>query len=302
MAPQLLLSSFVVLALIGTGWSYLRGWQRLRLVLPGLANLPRLFAFALAVLFVSLALIWPLHELSRYFLLARTFEKVSLVMLAAPLFWLSCAFHVIVWGLPSSLRRRTARFWFRTRPFTQKLRMIFQPGLVWFIFLASFLFWHDNIFVSLSMPNPFLRSVAPLWLFTAALLFWWQVVGTGPRRYTTRSPWVRLGCLLSVEVPNVTTGMFIAFHQHGIYDYYIALRNAEPQRFLDSLTIIEDQGFSGALNWVFGSLVYFGSFVLVLNSVWRSVANSSQPQPPLNWDADEKFIMPGLEGRLKERR
>lgn len=301
MTDQLLLSSIVLLTLLGSGWSYLRGWRRLRIVLPGLATLPRLLAFGMAAVFVFLALVWPLHELSRSFLLARTFEKVLLAMLAAPLFWLSAAFHIVAWSLPTSLRRQTARFWFRSHSASAPMKVFFQPGLIWFLFLASFLTWHDSIFVSLAMPNPVLRTLAPLWLFAAALLYWWQVVGTGPRRYTTRSPWVRLGCLLSVEVPNVATGMYIAFHEHGIYDYYIAMRDLHPDYFLNTITMVEDQTFSGALNWVFGSMVYFGSFILVLNSIWRSVANSSQPQPPLNWDADEKFIMPGLEGRLKER-
>lgn len=268
--------------------------------MPTLATRLRLMAFAVAMLAVVLALIAPMHPLSSYFLIARTFENVLLVMIAAPFFWLSAAFHISVWGLPTRFRNRFARTWFRSHRLTARLRSLLQPGLVWFLFLATFLMWHDHTFVEFTMPSPILRILAPLWLFVTGLLFWWQIIGTGPRRYTTGSALVRLGCLLAVEVPNVATGMYIAFHQHSIYDYYEVVRTSNPLYFANSFSMGDDQSFSGALSWVFGSLVYFGSFVLVLNSIWRSVENSSQPQPPVNWDADEKFIMPGLERRLKE--
>lgn len=290
----------IAVAVIIVSAAYLRGWSRLRLVLPSLATQPRRAAFVLSMIAITLALVTPFHGLSYYFLIARTLEKVLLVMVAAPLFWLSGAFHIVAWGAPTSLRRQIAHIAFRAQRFTPVLRSITQPGVAWFLFLASFLLWHDDRFIALSMPNPFWHALAALWLFVSSLLFWGQVTGMGPRRFTTQSPLVRLGFLLSVEIPNIATGMYIAFHQYPIYHYYELIRANNPAYFVNSLSLLDDQSMSGALNWVFGSLVYFGSFVLVLNSIWRDVTNSSQPQPPINWDADEKFIMPGLEGRLND--
>lgn len=300
MIEQYLFGGLVSIILIMASIFYRRGWQRLRSVLPGLATYPRSTAFTLSVIALFLALVWPMHGLSHYFLIARTLEKVLLVMIAAPLFWLSSAFHIIAWGLPIALRKRLAGVCFRTHRYTPELRSIVQPGVVWFLFLASFLMWHDSSFVALSMPHPLWRIASALWLLASGLLFWGQMIGTAPKRLATKSSLARLGCLLSIEIPNVATGMYIAFHQYPLYPYYELIRANNPTYFLNSFSLINDQGLSGALNWIFGSMVYFGSFVLVLNSAWRSVANSSQPQPPINWDADEKFIMPGLEGRLSD--
>ena len=300
MLDQYLFGGLISIVLITVSVAYWRGWQRLRSVLPGLATRLRLTAFALSMIATFLALVWPMHGLSSYFLIARTLEKVLLVMIAAPLFWLSSAFHIITWGVPTPLRKHLARLCFRSNRFTPGLRSSTQPGVVWFLFLASFLIWHDSSFVALSMTRPLWRTTSVLWLFSSGLLFWGQMIGTAPKRLATQSSLVRLGCLLLIEVPNVATGMYIAFHQYPIYRYYEVIRANNPTYFLNSFSLINDQGLSGALNWIFGSLVYFGSFVLVLNSAWRGVTNSSQPQPPINWDADEKFIMPGLEGRLND--
>lgn len=302
MTDQLIFGTVVSVILLAVSAGYWRGWRRLHGVLPGLASRSRLVAFCLFVIATFLALVLPMHGWSRYFLLARAFEKVLLVMVAAPLFWLSVPFHTMAWGRPALRRKRLTRFWFRRNRWTEPLRTITQPGLAWFLFLASFLMWHDNGLVSATMPSDAWRTVVALWLFGSGLLFWGQVIGTAPRRLATRSALARLGCLISVEIPNVATGMYVAFHQYPIYDYYQQIRASNPDYFLHSISLIDDQGFSGALNWVFGSFVYFGSFVFVLGSLWRNVSNSDQPQPLIDWDSDEKFIMPGLEGRVHKPR
>lgn len=287
--------------LVGVAFGYVRGWNRLHIIQPGLATRLRLFAFTLSMLLLAAALLWPLHGLSRNFLLARTLQKIAIVMLAAPFFWLSCGFHFIAWGMPTGLRKITARLWFRNGNSSIVLKNVFNLVVVWFLFLASVLSWHDSNFVDLIMPNPWIRNLIPLWMVVVGLLFWWQIVGTGPRRYTTRSSVARIGALLAIEVINVAMGMFIAFHQEPLYAYYSNLRSANPIYYLNAISAHLDQSASGGINWVFGSAVYFGSVILVVNGLWRSVSNSEQPQPPLNWDADEKFIMPGLEGRVRSK-
>ncbi len=298
---DILLPLLAVPTLIVVALCYIGGWNRLHVIQPNLATQSRLFAFMLSMLLLAAALVWPLHGFSQHFLLARTLQKIAIVMLAAPFFWLGCGFHVIAWGLPTGLRKLTARLWFRHWRGTPLLANVFNLAVVWFLFLASVLSWHDSSFVDLIMPNPWLRNLTPLWMVVAGLLFWWQIVGTGPRRYTTRSPVARIGALLAIEVINVAMGMYIAFHELPLYAYYSTLRSANPTDYLNAISAHLDQSASGGINWVFGSAVYFGSVILVVNSIWRRVANSEQPQPPINWDADDKFIMPGLEGRVRSK-
>jgi cytochrome c oxidase assembly factor CtaG len=281
-------------------FAYLRGWLRLRCLAPTLIPSARLIAFVGALLLLIAALVWPLPALTRAFLIGRTAQKAALVFAAAPLLWLACSFHAVLLGLPRPLRDRLIRVGLRRSSVTPLLQAATQPAVVWFAYLSVFLAWHDSGVADLTLKSVLLRNLIPLLLLAAGLLFWQQIVATGPRRYRTASTLVRLACLLSVEAPNMAAGMYLAFHETPLYGYYLALRIAQPDFYAKSLSAEVDQGISGALIWVFGSLVYLGSVILVVNSLWRQ-SGYERPHPLHNWDADEKFIMPGLEERLTKR-
>jgi cytochrome c oxidase assembly factor CtaG len=132
-------------------------------------------------------------------------------------------------------------------------------------------------------------------LLGAALLFWQQITRMGPRRYTTASPFARFAMLVGVEVPNIIAGITIAFRSTPLYSFYAAQETEAIARG----AAMSQQTVSGALVWVFGSLVYIVSIVLVVNEIFRR-EGVNRAEPPAGWDSDERFIAPGLEGRLKE--
>lgn len=278
------------------GFVYTRGWLRLRRRLPGIAQPRRLLFFWLGLAAVTAVHLPPLTSLSEQLLFVRSITKILTVMLAPPLLWLAIPVHVILAGLPKPLRRRCTRLLFMASPARDALRAVTAPGLAWLLFISAFLTWHDARFASWSMQQVWSRHLALWVLLLAALVYWGHVVGASPRIHERLPGWVFFAYLIGADIPNMVSGVTISFTGHPIYSYYIAAHAAGNNRL--GLDAINDQIIAGGLVWFFGSMVYFGSAVLVIG---RSFKHDT-PQPFPNWDADERMIAPGLEHRLSERK
>lgn len=289
--------SLALLLLAGLAMGYVWGWRRLRRAMPTLATWPRLVAFVIAISALMLALVWPLPGWSNYLLTMRSLQKVLVCMIAAPLLWQSTPVHVLVWGMRGWARHRFVRA--RNQRWASGLfHTISQPLVGWFVYVAVFLFWHDPTIAQYFLGANTSHTVAPWLLLSAALLFWWPIVDTGPRIHRQFPAWLLIVSLLGVEITNMVAGITIAFSPEPIYAYYPALRAQLP---VDALpwSQITDQVAGGAIVWVFGSLVYISSIVTVLFRLFRK-EGSTTPQPLPNWDDNAKFIAPGLEHRVAQ--
>jgi len=274
---------------------YLRGWASLHRSGSTLANRQRLAAYFFALILWGAAVAAPLPALAETRLLARTAQLVCIALLGAPAFWLSAPFHHVARGVPARARQPLTRLFVRPSRISPLLAGLTTPFMVWFIYLAVVLMWHDPSFVAWSTAARWRTHAQLLPLLGAALLFWQQITRMGPRRYTTASPYARFVMLVGVEIPNLAAGITIAFRSTPLYTWYAA---QEPEAIARGAAMSQ-QAVSGALVWVFGSLVYIFSIVLVVNEIFRREGVDG-PEPPVGWDSDERFIAPGLEGRLKE--
>lgn len=272
------------------GW---RAWRRAAIVdLPGaLATRWRLTALVLALVVAAGALAWPLDMLSQRSIFARMGQTVALCLIAAPLFWLACPFHVLTRGLAPGARRGVVRGIVRPNRLTPALRFLTSPPVAWFLYLCAVLSWHDPGFVDVTMARPAWHRFAAVILFGAALLFWQVITLCGPRLYAHADLAARLAMIVAIEIANVIAGISIAFRSDPIYAFYAAQG--------DVAAMVVQQSLAGALTWVFGSIVYITSAVLVINQIFRR-QGIDRPERPPGWDADERFIAPGLEGRLRE--
>jgi putative membrane protein len=278
---------------------YARGWQRLHRAQPALATRARLVALAAALLALSLALVWPLPIWSNYLLTLRSLQKVLIAMIAAPLLWLSCPVQVIAWEVRGPARRALVALHRGNGLLARTGRALTRPLVTWFAFLGAFLFWHDPQAVPFMVGGGWFHYVAPWLLFGAALLYWWPIVDTGPRLHSRLPAWVLIVYIITVEIPNMVAGVTIAFSAAPLYAHYATLHPAG--RALLPLTATTDQVTGGALVWVFGSLVYIAAVVGVLHRLFRR-EGSTAPHPLAGWDANEKFIAPGLEQRVVQNR
>lgn len=284
--------------LLATGL-YLWGRRRLRHAQPALATSGRLVALGGALLALTLALVWPLPIWSNYLLTFRSIQKVLIALVAAPLLWLSCPVQTITWGLRGPARRALVNLHRGQGPFPRAVRALTWPLITWFAFLGAFLFWHDPQAVPFLVGDGWFHFVAPWLLFGAATLFWWPIVDTGPRLHARLPAWLLIVYVITVEILNMIAGVTIAFSATPLYAHY-ATPHAAGQALLP-LTAVTDQMVGGAIVWVFGSFVYIGTVVAILHQLFRR-DGSMAPHPPADWDADEKFIAPGLEHRATQNR
>lgn len=292
----------IALALLMLVWLmlYVRGWLRLRRRgAAALASVYRLIVFLIATTLVGVVLLSPISWLNTRYLFMRSLQTVVLCLLAAPAFHLACGYDVLLWGLPD-----TARRWLRSHiapaaPAGRAIRLVTPVAGVWMAFVAFFLIWHEPGVVNWLAQTPPLHTAALVALGLLALLFWWHVVGTGPRLHEPLAAWMVAILLVLTEVINMVTGVSIAFATEPIYTHYALAASAAaavaPGRTLD---VLGDQALAGAMLWVVGSLLYVSSIVLVLNRLFIEHGQGG-PAPAIDWDDDDRMIMPGLEHRVR---
>lgn len=173
--------------------------------------------------------------------------------------------------------------------------MLTRPVLIWLATFASLLIWADPLFVQWSVTDD-LRYLLSLWSFWFVyMLFWMHVVKTGPRLHPAVPPGMGFFyVLIGGEIPNMVTGATIAFRESLLYPIYAG---GSPTIALSPLL---DQSISGCLLWVFGTAIYISICLAILSQVFR---NEDTPPPmPLDWEASERSIAPGLEHRVSPRR
>lgn len=283
---------------LGVLWLwYLRGWRRWRHVDAGLASPRRLLALSLSTLLILIAFFPPLDLVSRQLLFVRSLQKIALAFWAAPLFWLAAPFHLASLGLPFVWRQQMRNWLHPNHPFGKILRAITQPAVTWLTFVCAIVMWHDAVVVNWIMAHGAMHLLSMLLLWGAALLYWGHLVGTGPRLRKALPGWVLFAYVVGVEIPNMATGMTIAYSATPFYTYYATMHKLTSA----GISVIQDQMISGGLIWFTGSFVFFPSAVLILNRLFHQHEGGS-PQHFPDWDADERMIAPGLEHRLKEQR
>ncbi len=297
--PELLLGgwawkpvTYLVLAALSV--LYMRGWRRLHRIDPQLATVGRLLAFGLGTAALLTATASPVFGLRAEFLAARAAQQVLLGMIAPPLLWLACPFHMLARGLPARWRRGLTHQLLRPTSTRRVVTFLTQPLLTWLYMMTAFLTWHDPGFAAWTLRSGWMYSLV-MWLFFGAyFLFWWHLIDTAPRLHPTMSVWVAFAYLvLGAEIPNMLAGVSIAFTPSPIYRHFGSVQ--------DGLLGVNDQIASGGIIWVTGSIVYISSAILIVNRLFR---REEMPPPRLPFDrfATDRTIAPGLERRVIQNR
>ncbi|MBV9757264.1 MAG: cytochrome c oxidase assembly protein, partial [Alphaproteobacteria bacterium] len=175
---------YVVASLAIADLWFLAGLVRMRRRLrPGRGiSAARTAAFAGGLAALALALLSPLDMLGEQLFCAHMVQHLLLILLAAPLLAWSRPVVVFVWALPRAMRRTVARGWggFGGRGAVNALMHQF---VVWFLFAASFVFWHCPGPYTLALGSEGVHAMEHLSFLVTALMFWSIVLDpTGHRR------------------------------------------------------------------------------------------------------------------------
>ncbi len=290
---DLRLEVILVLALAGTiytiGWWRLRERSRTNLIRNRWrAGAPwRPVAYLGGVLLLAIALMSPIDVLGGQLLTMHMVQHILLVMIIPPLLLLANPLPFLLWGMPKNVRMGTHRILSHKSRFRYYLRQATGPGLVWLVFVIIYWGWHDPNAYNLALQSPFVHDLEHLSFFLVSMLFWWHVIGAGPRIHRPISPIGRFAYVLTAIPPNMLAGLAIVFASGPIYTYYEAM----PRIW--GLSVMEDQKIGGVIMWVPGSMMYILA-ALILISRWLQEEERKPALPQSAWASDEALAAPGI--------
>lgn len=277
-------------ALYTVGWRRLRGKRGRQ---SKLATFARLAAYWLGMAVLVTALMSPIDALGGQLFFMHMIQHLLTMMVAAPLLLLANPFPFMLWGLPPGARRAVAGQFAPRARFRRALTAVTQPFIIWFLFIFVYLGWHDPDFYNLALTHDWVHDLQHISFFTVAMLFWWIVIGAGPRLHANFPIWGRMAFVVTAIPPNAIAGAVIAFSPTVIYTYYESI----PRIF--GLTALQDQMYGGIIMWVPGSMMLLLAMIILLAG---QMTGQEPPQPVENWDSDEAMVAPGLEYRVTQNR
>ena len=242
------------------------GWKHIRSVSSGcygsglqpLASGWRLATYLVGCVLVALALLSPLEVLSGQFFFMHMIQHLLLVMCAPPLLLMANPFPVLLWGMPSGIRRWVGSHFCRQANFRRALVFFSRPGLVWLYFVVLYVGWHDPAAYDAALRSDIIHDIEHLSFFVASLLYWWHVTAAGPRVHGGFHYGWRIAYLLVTVPVNMLTGIVITFARQPIYSYYLEV----PRPW--NLSVMEDQMLGGVIMWVPGSMMLLIAVLVIV--------------------------------------
>jgi putative membrane protein len=251
--PGWTFDAWIVTPLVVSGLLFIVGWTRLRARSHGDTKRwwrrAALFAGGWGV--VAAALVSPLHAAGERSFAAHMLEHELLMLLGAPLLVLAEPLVVMLWALPSGVRRGAgalvrsggvSRLWARaSEPFTATA---LQAASLWL--------WHAPVLFDLALGSPAWHAAQHLSFLVSSLLFWTAMLHRSTRpTMTMSSRGVAALCLFATSIVSGALGALMAMSQSPWYAGYARL-GMSPF----GLTPVEDQQFAGLLMWIPGGLVH----------------------------------------------
>lgn len=275
---------------------YTTGWWRLRTRSrnPKLASFKRLAAYWIGLVTLAISLMSPIDALGGQLFFMHMLQHLITIMISAPLLWLAAPFPFVLWGLPPTLRRTVAGQFNRAATTRSLLRSVTQPSAVWVFFIVVYAGWHDPELYSLALRRDWVHDIQHITFFAAAMLYWWHVIGAGPRLHRV-AIWARLALLITVVPVNMIIGIVIANGSEVIYPYYTSV----PRIW--GFSALQDQMLAGVIMWIPGSMMLLLAVIILLAKELKPTPDNPPRSVP-NWDNDEAMVAPGLEHRVIQNR
>lgn len=289
----------VTLVLVIMGALYVAGWIRLRKRTRRsrirnrgqLVTWWRLIAYISGLILAGVALMSPIDVLGQQLFFMHMIQHLLLIMIAPPLLMIANPMPFLLWGLPTTWRRKTGRVLSHILHRESKFRHLFikltGPGIIFMFWIISVIGWHDPTLYNAALQYEFIHDIEHLFFFAAGMLFWWIVTGAGPHLHKQFGIVARIIFVLAAVPPNMFLGIILAFASETVYSYY----DGVPR--LWGIDPVTDQTIGGVIMWIPGSMMYIIAALILLT---RLVDEESH-KPPLDvgvWGSDEALAAPGM--------
>lgn len=239
----------IALPLAASAVLYLRGWLRLRTLVPHRFPVWRAIAFLSGLTTVFVALASPLDSFASLLLSVHMIQHLLLTMVAPPLILFGSPFLPILRGLPRSIAADGLGPFLTWPPLKTLGGFLIHPIFAWSAFVISNVVWHLPMFYDLALRSEVWHRVEHVSFLTTAILFWWPIIQPWPSR-PVWPRWAMIPYLLLADLQNTALGGFISFYDRVLYQTYAMA----PQ--LAGIQPLEDQQLAGALMWVPGSIAF----------------------------------------------
>jgi cytochrome c oxidase assembly factor CtaG len=221
-------------------------------------------AFLGGWLLLSIALVTPLHDLSRRLFAAHMIEHELVMTLAAPLLVMARPLGPLVWALPKAWRATVARGT-RTAAYLLGWDILTVPLVAALVHAAAIWIWHIPFLYEAALRVEWVHWAQHLSFLVSALFFWWTVLDFRSRVF---SHGTALFTLFATALHTGFLGILITFAPRPIYPTQSQIADDW------GLTALSDQQLAGLVMWVPGGLAYA---VAALAVAGRSSALSAAP-------------------------
>ena len=246
----------VTLALVVTALVYLRGWYRLRSLLPDIASPGRVASFMSGLFALWVAVGSPLAAFDDELLSIHMVQHILLMAVAPPLILLGAPALPLLHGLPRNFVRSGLGPLLRWPPVQWLGWLLTHPVLCWLAATVALIGWHSPTAFEFALRSDFWHEIEHACFFATSILFWWPVVQPWP----SVARWPRWSIPLYLflgMMANDALSAFLAFCDRVLYPSYAAASR------LFAISPLDDQALAGAVMWVFGSFVYLLPAVVI---------------------------------------
>ena len=248
----------VTLVLVVTALVYLRGWYRLKRLLPKIISVWRLAGFMSGLFALWIAVGSPLAAFDDDLLSIHMVQHILLMAVAPPLILLGAPALPLLHGLPQKFVRSGLGPLLRWPPLQRLGHELTRPVVCWLTATVALIGWHTPSVFEFALRSDSWHEFEHTCFFATSILFWWPVVQPWPS--VPRWPrWSIPAYLFLGMMANDAVSAFLALYDRVLYPSYASASRTFP------ISPLEDQALAGAVMWVFGSFVYlFPAAVITL--------------------------------------
>jgi putative membrane protein len=259
----------LTLAVVLTGFLYLRGWLYLHSV-----SVNAIPSWRAASFFVGLFLIWlavgsPLAAFDEELLTVHMVQHLLLMTIAPPLILVGAPMMPLLHSLPRKFVQSILGPLLRRAPIKGIRRVLSHPAVCWLAAAIALLGWHVPAAFTVGLQSEAWHAVEHVCFLGSGFLFWWPVVQPWPS--VPRWPrWSMLVYLFLATLPCDILSAFLAFCDRVVYTVYLSPPNHSV------ISALEDQQCAGALMWTCVTIVYLIAAAILTTRLLsgRSIAES----------------------------